>query len=82
MRLMGEDKYRVWRIYMGGSADAFDRGWLSVLQILGSKPLENGAMPSLRGARRNGAGEVHSFADRDPSHETVPGKEDTSCSSA
>jgi hypothetical protein len=77
---MGEDKYRVWRTYMGGSTDDFDRGWLSV-QILGSKPLENGTMPSLRGARGNGAGEV-SFADRDPTHETVPGKEDMSCKSA
>lgn len=44
-RLVGEDKYRTWQIYMAGSAHAFDRGWLSIFQILGSKPLPNGVVP-------------------------------------
>lgn len=38
-QLVGEDRYRVWQIYMGGSAHAFNRGWLSIFQILGGKPL-------------------------------------------
>lgn len=41
-RLVGENKYRVWRIYMAGSAHAFDRGWLSIFQILAAKPTEDG----------------------------------------
>ncbi len=42
--LVGEKKFRVWRIYMAGSAHAFERGWMSVYQILCAKPLENGAV--------------------------------------
>ena len=36
--LVGADKFRVWRIYMAGSALAFDRGWLSLYQTLSVKP--------------------------------------------
>lgn len=43
-QLVGEQKYRVWRIYMAGSAHAFERGWMSVYQILCAKPLENGGV--------------------------------------
>ncbi len=43
--LVGERRYRVWRIYMAGSAHAFERGWISIFQILGTKPLENGSVP-------------------------------------
>ncbi len=42
---IGEEKYRVWRIYMAGSAHAFDRGWLSLWQILAGKPLADGRLP-------------------------------------
>lgn len=42
---VGEKRYRVWRIYMAGSAHAFDRGWISVYQILGVKPLADGSLP-------------------------------------
>lgn len=35
----GIERYRVWRIYLAGMALAFDRGWLSVAQILGYKPV-------------------------------------------
>ena len=31
---VGEEKFRVWRIYLAGSAHAFDRGWLSIFQLL------------------------------------------------
>lgn len=33
----GEARYRVWRIYMAGSAAAFERGDLGVIQVLGVK---------------------------------------------
>ena len=34
----GSERYRIWRMYMAGMAVAFDRGWLSVGQILAYKP--------------------------------------------
>jgi cyclopropane-fatty-acyl-phospholipid synthase len=42
---VGEEKYRVWRIYLAGSAHAFDRGWLSLWQLLAGKPLADGRLP-------------------------------------
>ena len=42
---VGEEKFRVWRIYMAGSAHAFDRGWLSLWQVLAGKPLSDGRLP-------------------------------------
>jgi cyclopropane-fatty-acyl-phospholipid synthase len=42
---VGEERYRVWRIYLAGSAHAFDRGWLSIWQFLAGKPLPGGALP-------------------------------------
>jgi len=44
-RLVGEDRFRIWQIYMGGSAYAFERGWLSIFQILAAKPLNDGTVP-------------------------------------
>ncbi len=41
---VGEKLYRVWRIYMAGSAHAFERGWLSVYQVLAGKPRADGAL--------------------------------------
>jgi cyclopropane-fatty-acyl-phospholipid synthase len=41
---VGEKIYRIWRIYMAGSAHAFERGWLSLYQVLAGKPLENGTL--------------------------------------
>ena len=45
IKIVGEEKYRIWQIYMAGSAHAFDRGWMSIFQVLAGKPLENGSMP-------------------------------------
>jgi cyclopropane-fatty-acyl-phospholipid synthase len=42
---VGEEKFRVWRIYMAGSAHAFDRGWMSLWQLLAGKPLADGRLP-------------------------------------
>ena len=44
-REVGEEKYRVWRIYLAGSAHAFDRGWLSIFQLLAGKPWPDGRLP-------------------------------------
>jgi len=35
--LVGEKYYRIWRIYMAGCSHAFERGWVSVYQILAAK---------------------------------------------
>jgi len=42
---VGEERFRVWRIYMAGSAYGFERGWMSLWQILAGKPLQNGKLP-------------------------------------
>jgi cyclopropane-fatty-acyl-phospholipid synthase len=44
-QIVGEKRFRTWRIYMAGSAHAFDRGWISIFQILGAKPLADGTLP-------------------------------------
>ena len=36
---------RVWRVYLAGSAHAFERGWLSIFQLLAGKPLPDGRLP-------------------------------------
>ncbi len=41
---VGEKLYRVWRIYMAGSALGFERGWMSVYQVLAGKPLAGGVL--------------------------------------
>jgi len=41
---VGEKAYRIWRVYMAGSAHAFERGWMSVYQVLAGKVRENGAL--------------------------------------
>lgn len=41
----GEERFRVWRIYMAGSAHAFERGWLSLWQVLAGKPHADGRLP-------------------------------------
>lgn len=38
-RMIGEKKYRIWRIYMAGSAYAFDRGWMELWQVLAGKSI-------------------------------------------
>lgn len=38
--LIGEQKYRIWRIYMAGSAHAFDHGWMELWQVLAGKGIE------------------------------------------
>jgi cyclopropane-fatty-acyl-phospholipid synthase len=47
---VGEKNYRIWRIYMAGSAHAFERGWMSIYQVLAGKALDNGRL-SVPGTR-------------------------------
>ena len=42
---VGDEKYRIWRIYMAGSAYAFDRGWLSLWQVVAGKAQPDGRLP-------------------------------------
>ena len=42
---VGEERFRVWRIYMAGAAHGFDRGWMSLWQLLAGKPLPDGRLP-------------------------------------
>lgn len=44
-QIVGEEKYRIWQIYMAGSAHAFERGWMSLFQILAGKPMVEGRLP-------------------------------------
>jgi len=41
--LVGDKKYRIWRMYMAGFALAFQRGWMSVNQVLAGRALQDGA---------------------------------------
>lgn len=42
--LAGEQRYRIWRMYMAGCAFAFSRNWLSVYQVLGGKCAADGKL--------------------------------------
>jgi len=42
--LVGEKAYRIWRIYMAGSAHAFTRGWMSIYQVLAGKAAPDGSL--------------------------------------
>jgi len=39
---VGEKAFRIWRVYMAGSAHAFERGWMSIFQVLAGKPTAQG----------------------------------------
>lgn len=43
-RLVGEKAYRIWRIYMAGSAHAFERGWISLYQTLAGRARPDGSL--------------------------------------
>lgn len=42
IRTAGAERYRIWRAYLPGMAYAFDKGWLSVAQVLAYKPAQDG----------------------------------------
>ena len=41
---VGEKTYRIWRIYMAGSAHAFERGWMSIYQVVAGKANADGRL--------------------------------------
>ncbi|HVS27025.1 MAG TPA: class I SAM-dependent methyltransferase [Burkholderiales bacterium] len=43
-RIAGEKIFRTWQVYMAGSADAFERGWISIYQLLAGRPLADGRL--------------------------------------
>lgn len=43
--LVGEKRFRIWRVYMAGSAYAFEHGWLELWQVLAGRPLADGSQP-------------------------------------
>ncbi|HTV32887.1 MAG TPA: cyclopropane-fatty-acyl-phospholipid synthase family protein [Methylocella sp.] len=45
IRTAGDQRYRIWRVYLAAMAYAFDCGWLSVAQVLAYKPIANGVAP-------------------------------------
>jgi cyclopropane-fatty-acyl-phospholipid synthase len=45
IKAAGEERYRIWRMYMASMACAFDRGWLSLYQVLAQKNLPGGRAP-------------------------------------
>jgi cyclopropane-fatty-acyl-phospholipid synthase len=38
----GGQRYRIWRVYLAGMAQAFERGWLSIAQVLAFRPAHSG----------------------------------------
>ena len=42
--LAGEERYRIWRIYMAGCAVAFARNWLSLYQVVCGKSGADGSL--------------------------------------
>lgn len=45
VRLVGEQTYRIWRLYMAGSAQAFAGGRIGIVQALFGKPDRHGRSP-------------------------------------
>jgi cyclopropane-fatty-acyl-phospholipid synthase len=41
---VGEKLYRIWRVYLAGSAHAFERGWMSVYQVLAGRSEPGGSL--------------------------------------
>ncbi|MDE3207976.1 MAG: class I SAM-dependent methyltransferase, partial [Pseudomonadota bacterium] len=45
VRLVNEERYRIWRIYMAGSAFSFEQNWISLFQVVAGRPFDNGELP-------------------------------------
>lgn len=45
IKTAGAETYRIWRVYLPGMAYAFDRGWLSIAQVLAFKPKDGKPAP-------------------------------------
>jgi cyclopropane-fatty-acyl-phospholipid synthase len=47
----GEKTLRAYRLYLAGSAMSFERGWLSLHQMLATRPAEEMPDEKIKGAR-------------------------------
>jgi cyclopropane-fatty-acyl-phospholipid synthase len=61
IRAAGERRYRIWRVYLAGMAQAFERGWLSIAQVLAFRPAQSGTAyrPWTRGYQYAGPDALH-----------------------
>lgn len=50
-RLTGERVVRAYRLYLAGSAMAFEQGWISLFQMLASRPSGDASEGAMRGAQ-------------------------------
>jgi cyclopropane-fatty-acyl-phospholipid synthase len=57
----GGQRYRIWRVYLAGMAQAFERGWLSIAQVLAFRPAQSGTAyrPWTRGYQYAGPDPLH-----------------------
>ncbi|PXV59702.1 cyclopropane-fatty-acyl-phospholipid synthase [Dyella jiangningensis] len=69
--LVGDQTYRVWRVYMAGSAQAFERGWISVHQLLAAKRAVKG-LSAQRWSREHMLPSPSPVLHRNPARETAP----------
>jgi cyclopropane-fatty-acyl-phospholipid synthase len=49
--IAGDAVVRAYRMYLGGCAMAFERGWLSLYQLLGARPDGDPGRGAMRGAQ-------------------------------
>lgn len=44
LAIVDERVFRIWHVYMAGSAHGFERGWMSVYQVLAGRPSADGTL--------------------------------------
>lgn len=44
LAMVDEKVFRIWHVYMAGSAYGFERGWMSIYQVLAGRPFAGGAL--------------------------------------
>jgi len=55
----GSERERIWRLYLTGAARAFERGELSIFQVLSTKPGADHGLPLVRGDLTKSESAVH-----------------------
>ncbi len=44
LEIVDEKVFRIWHVYMAGSAHGFERGWMSIYQVLAGRPSADGTL--------------------------------------
>lgn len=44
LAIVDEKVFRIWHVYMAGSAHGFERGWMSIYQVLAGRPSADGTL--------------------------------------